>query len=886
MVCLTSINQIYAADAGYQADDCLDESIVATAMEDSGLSDDSLAVEPDGYLASSDMAMESDNPKVDTLDSSDAAKESDDSRVDTKLSTDNPERAYYQDEIDYYVKLLDEDGNPLNDQELSLVISNDTYSKSYSNRTDGSGIAAFHLPLDIGTFVVKGSFEGDSTYNPSVLNGNLTVLPTIESSDLNVYTFNREPFVVTVFKSNGDYSGNTKVTFAIAGQTYEAVTDYFGKAELNINLDPGTYLIRTTANGFSVENRIVVTDYEFTVNRRNFYTYFTRDGVLKEEYSNAVLEFVGNFEEYGIITINAPAYLKGSNANFTNTVFHLNADGITLEGINMYLNDSFEDNEYAGILIDANDVTVSNVFMNISACDKKTLGIYSYGYIDEPLSNLKLVNNTIVFNADGNGPYYWGLALTYTDSALVSDNNITCSLPLRSVNWAGGFYGGISSDSVAGVAVQSSMNLRFQNNYVKVVGNSNQGYYPTLDAVLIHSCDNAIIFNNTIIEEDFNTPNGTDNYLYALDVYMSNNVKVLSNEIHVNTTGGKLAAGTAYGIQVSGPLSDFVIAYNNISTINNGPNIGIYSQNSAGDTSLFIYGNTINVTGLAGEHNWALVAGIEVQDTNDTIWNNTIEVHNLAGSTSGNAYGVSYSQNTSSNHTYDIQYNKIKTDSNYAVYINASGTIRDTNVSNNVLVTGTHEGDDAVYVAGDGNYVGGNTGDESASMPRVPQWLADLLNLMDALNSNGTGHSNSTGNGTGFFDNGGNQSFGNSSGTNVWPFNGNENGNGTHYSNNHNANQKSDSDVHYAADVDDLLVSEREDSSPGLSGNPIAGSPSSAGLASSSPVDVDKRAYEIDEKDNLAVKSTDYMQLGFIVLAALLLLVLGYKRQKDREEEE
>ena len=45
-------------------------------------------------------------------------------------------------------------------------------------------------------------------------------------------------------------------------------------------------------------------------------------------------------------------------------------------------------------------------------------------------------------------------------------------------------------------------------------------------------------------------------------------------------------------------------------------------------------------------------------------------------------------------------------------------------------------------------------------------------------------------------------------------------------------------------------------------------------------------AYEIDEHDNVASKSSDYLQLGIICIVALLLLLVGYKRQKDKEEEE
>ena len=62
--------------------------------------------------------------------------------------------------------------------------------------------------------------------------------------------------------------------------------------------------------------------------------------------------------------------------------------------------------------------------------------------------------------------------------------------------------------------------------------------------------------------------------------------------------------------------------------------------------------------------------------------------------------------------------------------------------------------------------------------------------------------------------------------------------------------------------------------------------PSSAGSASNSPSEVDKNAYEIDEHDNVVSKSSDYFQLGIICIVALLLLLVGYKRQKDKEEEE
>ena len=45
-------------------------------------------------------------------------------------------------------------------------------------------------------------------------------------------------------------------------------------------------------------------------------------------------------------------------------------------------------------------------------------------------------------------------------------------------------------------------------------------------------------------------------------------------------------------------------------------------------------------------------------------------------------------------------------------------------------------------------------------------------------------------------------------------------------------------------------------------------------------------AYEINEKYNVLNKSSNYLQLALICVVALLLLGIGYKRQKDKEEEE
>jgi hypothetical protein len=114
-----------------------------------------------------------------------------------------------------------------------------------------------------------------------------------------------------------------------------------------------------------------------------------------------------------------------------------------------------------------------------------------------------------------------------------------------------------------------------------------------------------------------------------------------------------------------------------------------------------------NVTGCAGDNPWALVSGMELQDTYANVTGNIIYVNNTAGyDQSYCAYGISYSQSTSGGHLFNIQGNTVTVvNGKYAVYvISSSGSV----VSNNKLVTTVYSGNDAVYINRRTNTVSGN----------------------------------------------------------------------------------------------------------------------------------------------------------------------------------
>ena len=607
------------------------------------------------------------------------------------------------------------------------------------------------------------------------------------------------------------------------------------------------------------------------------FTYYFADGVLKENYEGSVLVFNGEFADKGIIDIKSPnVTVIGNNSLLRNTVFCLESSNVMLTGLNFVLDQEFADNDNAGILVLGDNCTVYNCTMDYAVPEAKTgFCVYAEG---GKIENFTLANST--FNFIGNnlgGGWAYGIFLDGVDNAIVYGNNINCSLPLRSVNWAFDIFGGVSMDAVGAFVAQGCNNMTLSHNSISTYVNGGSSSYPTLDTVIIYGCNNATVERNHIYSEDFDSKNGKDNYLQGIDLYFANDVTILNNQIDIRTTGGRAGMGTAYPIQVNGPSYNVKIAYNNLTTINFGPNIGIYSQNYYGATKIDIISNFINVTGLASTHYWALVAGIEVQDSDDLILNNTIIVNNIGSyADNNNIYGISYSQNTKGNHTYNIQYNNVTTNGRYAVSLSGtSSLVVNSIIANNVLNTKKSSGNRAVRVgSGRNNTIRNNTDGifrNNMSDDELPDWLRNHTSVVPSIfvpkyyreGSNGTGLTDDKGNGTAPWN-----TNGSSGGTN--------NGNGRHGSGVSGNGTDPNSDT--------VLGSDR-DTAPGVGGD-AAPSISAASPGDSGSSAADPNAYEINERNNLAVKSVDYLQLGVICIVALLLLLVGYKRKKDKEEEE
>ena len=624
--------------------------------------------------------------------------------------------------------------------------------------------------------------------------------------------------------------------------------------------------------GVQPQDTIESSQDSYIINQRNYKMYFDNEGVLKDEYGSKILTFNGEFTDKGVLTINSDnTKITGRNTLFNNTVFNIKANGVMLTNLKFVLNESFKNNANAGIYVTGDNVTVYNIDMTYDTPDNvDAIGVYSYDN-----TGFKLINSS--FNYIGHAfheGHNYPILLQYSDDAIVSGNNINSTLPLREIVYTEGFLG----DKVSSFAAGYSKNLQLSNNNIYSdinFGDYQNGVkYPTLSSVLIYGCDNSSIDKNNIKIEDLYTRKNIANYLYALDIYRLNDVTVTNNNIDVFTYGGYGRDGTAYPIQITGPAYNLKVAYNYLHSVSNGPNIGIYSQNYYGSTEIDIISNFINITGKAGTDSYALVAGIEVQDSDDRILNNTIIVDTVGGYKAGDrVYGISYSQSTNGDHKYDIKYNKVTTPGPTAISLNqgTSSTTSDTNVMYNILITGVGEGGDkAVSIGGNGanNIVRYNTNGADTirhmSDRDLPEWLrnynngghgnghgVDLSWMNNGQSNKGQGLIDGNGNGNGFNNDG------------------NANGNNIHYSQSDARNGDSNS-TRYAW---------------GTSGASIASASSSAGSsASESSQPTESKAYEVT-KQIPELKDINYIQSIIGVILVLILLIIGYRRKEQPEEE-
>ena len=154
----------------------------------------------------------------------------------------------------YYATFLDSQGNYLNEgTNVTFNINGILYNRTVSG---DKGLAGLNINLIQGNYVITAiNLEtGESSAN------NIIVIPKIiENNDVTKYYRNATQYTVKLIGDDGKAVGKGEVVrFNINGVFYERTTNESGIAQLNINLNPGDYIITAEYGGCLVSNNITV----------------------------------------------------------------------------------------------------------------------------------------------------------------------------------------------------------------------------------------------------------------------------------------------------------------------------------------------------------------------------------------------------------------------------------------------------------------------------------------------------------------------------------------------------------------------------------------------------------------------------------------------------
>ncbi|WP_407381570.1 beta strand repeat-containing protein [Methanobrevibacter sp.] len=243
----------------------------------------------------------------------------------------------YRNDTQYYATFLDTNGDLLADTNITFNIN----GVMYTRKTNSSGVAKLNINLNPGKYIITATNSNGQMYS-----NNITVLNSISGQDIIKYYRNGTQYYATFLDCDGSVLNNTNVTFNINGVFYTRKTNENGTAKLNINLNPGTYIL-TASNPKTTElysNTITVLSYLSAQDLSMSY----KDG---SKFNATLLDSQGNL-------------LAGENITFNiNGVFYTrttNSQGVASLNINLLPGNYIITSSYNGLNI-ANTIKIQSV---------------------------------------------------------------------------------------------------------------------------------------------------------------------------------------------------------------------------------------------------------------------------------------------------------------------------------------------------------------------------------------------------------------------------------------------------------------------------------------------------------------------------------------------
>jgi len=154
----------------------------------------------------------------------------------------------------YYATFRDSEGNYLKD---GTVVKFNINGVMYERKISGNeGLARLNLNLEQGRYVIT-AMNPETGENAA---NNITIISRlIENRDITKYYRNETQYTVKIIGDEGNPVGaGESVTFNINGVFYTRQTNESGIAKLNLNLQPGDYIITGEYKNCKVSNNIKI----------------------------------------------------------------------------------------------------------------------------------------------------------------------------------------------------------------------------------------------------------------------------------------------------------------------------------------------------------------------------------------------------------------------------------------------------------------------------------------------------------------------------------------------------------------------------------------------------------------------------------------------------
>ena len=505
---------------------------------------------------------------------------------------------------------VDSNGNPIKHQNVTFNINGVFYNRT----TNENGTARLNINLGQSTYIL-------TSYNPLTgeqKSNNITVLPTItENSDLVKYYRNASQYIVKLLDNEGNPAANATVTFNINGVFYNRTSNESGYAKLNINLQPGDYIITAEYNGCRVSNNITVLPI------------MTADDLVKEydvleQFKVKLVDGEGNAADGEVITFNVNGvfyekttgedgiaalnirlpvgkYIITSSYNGTNIANNIEV----LETIKVAPN--LSNSEIQSILDSVNEKVAvrlmgseySDISLNIN---KQILFNGNDAILNGKLGSAVITINAddvIVKNAKVNGNNASGIALNNVKNTVIENNTID------------------NKGTRSNIDRYNSTEVLLKGNGVDISGEKTKIINNTIsrfkNGIYLKNADNTLIMQNKILKNNFGIEFDTN---VSNTVITQNNISNQLGWITFDMVEGPYGYGISVrhsGINIS--ITDNLINENYMG-------IFLDSSNSSG---IVITGNEIRdsiIEGFTANENYTPAAGATLIVENNALYNN------------------------------------------------------------------------------------------------------------------------------------------------------------------------------------------------------------------------------------------------------------------------